>query len=1106
MLTPHPILSGILAKAGLISPLLLVWATAGLAEDAASAPGNRLRNGGFELGVMYNGAPLRTGCEFIYTHQAKRGEKTALTDLAGWWAEGSDREGLVVSEATAHGGRRGLSLKPAADRPLKLLSAPPARVPAGELTFSAWVKTAGAQAVFEIELVKSGTPDSQPPAVVKTERLPLPETADWTRISRQLAAAADQAAQVRLVVKSGEVGLDEVQLEPGTAPTEFNLKPAEWLELELSGEPDEQLPVWGEAAELNRELIVRNASTQPLAGILEVWLGPWNQPKQMKVEEQPGFSLAPAATHSTTLKLGGLASNAYVVTTVYRPAAGTPVDSQSAYQPELLIAGAHSNGLAGTRGVARFVLAPVVEPQRIFGVGNGMLGYGWRGVEGGWSGGWPLALYDFARPERFVCARGRYAAEDVGYLLGAAGLVTHRMESQNAFMGAPAEAAFANPATKGGIDLWNPEGWRFFLERAEAVGRENGRNPLIASYQMANETPFPFKDGLCPTVAADAAFRDWCRERHGELETLNRRWHTAYKDWTEVEQPASARYAAEVMARPELKGAAAVDWTASLGQMTPEIMNRMQQSPGRALDWYRWRTASSLRAYTAFREAARKNDSKTLYSTNLCWPDFWPQLSLPFFRAMDATMLDCQYTSGLPRGLGTPQEMLEIVEMFEANAPDKPLWGIEIYVQPQWPAGFTSLQNWGLVAHGMSNNLVFAWGPYSDHGIPKTEHAWEEPKAHPMWLMIDKDGTKLPAYHANQKSAKEIRAFHEKFDALSLRRAASDTGFYVSADTAEYIGYSTGNKPWGSPWTRTRNNLIYILRMSGVALDFADDETLAAKLAGWKRVVVPASRVLSQDAAEKLADFARRGGTLILAGASGLTDPWLEPYENLGGPAWRELDWRAPKFSEDFSAAKFYRAEAKPAGEGDPGDYMKGPTEGLDESKTFRGGEFGELAQAEPIRDASGLTVGWQRAWGQGRIVAYGVFPDVYSGNPHLSLNQAAWARQLIAQAQIPTDCRWTAFAPVAASAGGKHGEGTPVVEVVLRNRLGQEDNEKFVFVLNQGGAGEGKVEVRLPAGNWTATDAISGQAVAAPNAEGLWSLPLKLEPWEYRVFRLARE
>jgi hypothetical protein len=418
------------------------------------------------------------------------------------------------------------------------------------------------------------------------------------------------------------------------------------------------------------------------------------------------------------------------------------------------------------------------------------------------------------------------------------------------------------------------------------------------------------------------------------------------------------------------------------------------------------------------------------------------------------------------------------------------LWGIEVYVQPQWPAEFAALQNWGLLAHGMRNTLVFGWGPVCDYGTPKEPRAWEKPGAKPMWMMIDLDGKKLPNYFTNRRSLREIAQFHKRYDALSLRRAPTDTAFFISRDTAEYGGLESANRPWLSPWVRTHYDLCYLLRLSGITADFVDDETLPAGPGRFRTVIVPAAYVLSQETAAKLARFARQGGTLVLAGASGVVDPWLSKYPNLGGPAWAELAWTAPSFRAEAAKVEFGPADAA--------------TAKADRDKRFWGVNIGTMPGGQPIRDGRGNLLGWTRAWGNGRLVAYGVLLAAYTGNPHPSPNEIAWVKQLIRTAELRPGGRW-ASSQASRNRSDKHGEGDPIVDVVVRVRKGHEAREKFVFVLNQGGAGSGQIEVPLGAGVWQSTDALRGAPLEdAHLSGGIWRLNLALKPWEYRVFHMA--
>ncbi|MFA6293614.1 MAG: beta-galactosidase, partial [Victivallales bacterium] len=741
----------------------------GSADDSLCQKGNLLRNASFELNDTFNGASMRHGTEYIRSVMAGQGKCRQLS-AEGWWMSGNSADGASLEKKVVHSGSLSLSLNPPPGKNVSVFSAPEIPVTAGAVTLSAWVRTSGAKGKLELEFVRAGLKPQDIPPSLSRKQIALPETvAEWTRIQLTAEAPANAAAVAWITIDSGKVLIDDIQLESGKVPTDFNIRPEEFLHLSFKDVPEEQLPFWKEKDDSTRRLLIRNDSRAAIKGSLEIWTGPWSKPKADRMTVIDDFDLDAGDFKTVKLSMEKLKPDACVLVPVLKKDGVIALDGEKLVDSTATIGGVVSNSILKSRAVIRFGITPNIAPAKIFGIGNGMLGYGWSGNGGSWYGGWSLKHFAIAKLENLVCGRGQMLCEDQAYLFAAAGVPLHRMENPNITGGCPENASFKVPGSKGNIDFWNPEGMAFLKGKAEKIGKENGRNPLVSSYQMANETVFQFKDGICATTAADAHFRAWCRERHGSLDALNLRWGTAYKSWNEVEQPASATYADEIMKRPKAEGAAAIDWKASLGNITPEINARMKAVPGRAMDWLRWRTWSSLWMFESFRTAAKKYDEKTLYSTNLCWPNFWPQMCMPFFRKMDVTMLDCQYTSGMPRGLGNPMEMMEILEMAESNAPDKPLWGIEIYVQPQWPAEFTSLQNWAMLAHGMTNNLVFAWGPYSDHGVPKEVKAWEKPNAVPMWMLIDLDGTKLPAYYTNKRSLEEIQRFHGKFDGLSIK-------------------------------------------------------------------------------------------------------------------------------------------------------------------------------------------------------------------------------------------------------------------------------------------------------------------------------------------------
>ncbi len=96
---------------------------------------------------------------------------------------------------------------------------------------------------------------------------------------------------------------------------------------------------------------------------------------------------------------------------------------------------------------------------------------------------------------------------------------------------------------------------------------------------------------------------------------------------------------------------------------------------------------------------------------------------------------------------------------------------------------------------------------------------------------------------------------------------------------------------------------------------------------------------------------------------------------------------------------------------------------------------------------------------------------------------------------------RWQMTGPRVRDGFGK---GTPAVEVVVRDK---SSDERFVFILNQGGAGEGEVQVPVKGSGWTCEDAIHGQAITDGSVKGgIWRMKMNIEPWGYRVLRLVRK
>ncbi|MDR3709711.1 MAG: beta-galactosidase [Capsulimonadaceae bacterium] len=1045
---------------------------------SADTPGNLVVNSSFEISSRYNGTTLRA---FSSEEASGEGHKAWKASSAqGWFAEDGNLSGISVVSSDAHSGKRSLLLTSPDGAARSVISSPDAPAGTGTAVLTAWVKTVGAKGCVDFDLVNGWKQVLQKDAVVR-KQIDLPVNCPWTKIMITASSPEKLAGLVRLEVSRGSAWMDDVQIVRSVTPAGFNVRPQEWIRLGLDGFDDEGLPQIRAKSASTVNLIVTNDSRSQLPAPATIWFGPWNNPKARRVEDLPPAKFPPGASRRIRVSILGLPAGAYAFSVsikqggrVWRESA-CPID----LRPQPLPGGAYTEEDLSSRDLLRLAIAPSTLPKDIFGVNNGMIQNPYTGFD-------PQDCID-AGALGVRCTRGRYT-DDVGYMIALGGMNFHAMSLEkphdpfksidDAGPDAPGDAR--NPAFPDCLDLASPAGMAYLKQRAREAGRWLAKRPLIASYQMANEQKLLNGGRLCPSQAADAAFRSWCQKRYGSIVVANSLWNTQYTTWDQVEQIVSASFLKQQEAQTG-------DWTACSGHLGPKIVERMRSNPGLAMDWMRWRTDVTLRAYQTFHDEVKKESPATLISTNLDWAALAPETSMPFFRSMDAIMLDLQYASGLPKGFG-PVEFLDSLEMAESCAEGKPIWGAETYYQPQWPAEYLALQNWGLAAHGVSNNFVFGWKPYADGRKVTETREWEKPDAPSMWCIIDSDGTKLPGYNAFKHSLAEIGSYHQCYNGFSVKRAPADTAVYLSRDSSEYVQMLTGNSAWGAPWPvwpRSNNDLAFLLRMSGIVFNYVDDDNLPDKPERYRRIVVPASYILSQPAANRLAEFAKNGGTLILAGVSGLRDPWLRQYPNVGGGAWVDLGWKAPDYTTDHVKTTFG---------GDPG------TE-------FIGTGFGAIPGAQPIKDAAGTLVGWERAWGRGKLIAYGIFPcslgpsqGPTAVDPHGTPNLRGWIANVISLSGIIPAARWiNDGVPIP----GPIGCGSPAVEVVVRQK---SDREKFLFCLNQGGAGAGTVEALLGAGKWSAVDVVSGRKVEGLVTDGgLWRTRLTLGAFGYSVLYLSR-
>ena len=859
---------------------------AAVAFALAAFGGNLLRNGSFEFGDRYNGMKTLVSqgdfLAFMWSHQKKN---WCSLGLEQWWGEGPTNSALFAVRAEARSGVCSLRVSAPGAATTWLVYAddwPTSGVEA--VTLSWWVKGAG-RGRAALAFHEGAGPLSHERRLAAAEGN-VPSAAErWTRgtctldIPAKLRNPKKAAFAVRLAAEEGELLFDDVQLEYGRATTEFSEKEDHFLSVSAAGVDEDKLPMFTAGKGGKGGLVVRNTSGKTLSGNLEVYVDAWDGVGKTKVFERRCEDWAGGSAVSVPFDLGSLAPGAYVAVA----ALGPHVRAEGTYEPKNTGWGIVGRSQLLKRNGMRFAVFADVPPKELFGVGNGMVG------NSGWWAGNTMENAVRAKSVRPVLLgeADPFKAAIVG--------APHVAEARLYDVGTNSAPDVANPAAPGQLNAFSPSGRAALRERAREAARTFAGDPSVAAAKLANECTTIYHGAFCPDKWADLDFRSWLRLRYADdLARLNAAWGTSFAAWDGVVQPISGMKDGTV----EKAGAAAIDWNASFGKMTPAAQQRLLACPAMSMDWYRWRRDATIRLWDDFIREAHRLDRKTLYGNNYCWPNYFPQNIWPQWRGShDVIMLDLQYVCGFPRTLGTNEEMIDILEQAESVSRGKvPIWGREIYVQPRYPGEMAALQNWAMVAHGMSVPMTFAWRPYADNHKWRSKFSSYGPKswllkdAPPMWFIIDVDGSETDCYAPNARSTEEIAAFHRKYNTHTIRRIPGDVAMYFSTEESTHIHFETFDRSYASRAAQCRTAIAAALRYAGARIEYFDDATLHEVTPGQFPVMIAAGeRMVSDEAEARLRGYVARGGTLIAFNDFNTLEVNLRPKPHPGVENWTGL-------------------------------------------------------------------------------------------------------------------------------------------------------------------------------------------------------------------------
>lgn len=362
---------------------------------------------------------------------------------------------------------------------------------------------------------------------------------------------------------------------------------------------------------------------------------------------------------------------------------------------------------------------------------------------------------------------------------------------------------------------------------------------VVTAWHVGNEY-----GGACYCPLCAAAFRRWLRERYGGLDALNEAWYTrfwshTFTDWDEIEPPNALT---EHWRGP--------DHTAFQGI---------------TLDYLRF-TSDAMLANFRDEKAAIRASSDAPVTTNLMgmykpvdyhrWAPHLDFASWDNYPPDDTAHARMAFTHDLMRGIkgGAPFWLMEQTPSTTASR----------QVNPVKRPGVMRLWSWQAVAHGADAVLFFQLR--ASRGACEKYHGAVIGHA-------GRDDTRV---------FREVAALGAELRVLG--------GVTLGARTPARVALLFD---WDSWWAlEMTDGLNRHLRYTEIVLAYhravwacgtdLDAVAVTADLSGYDVVLAPALHVLADGVAERLAEVAARGGTVVVTFLSGLVDAHARAY--LGDP------------------------------------------------------------------------------------------------------------------------------------------------------------------------------------------------------------------------------